>query len=132
MTARMRVFLHFILNAALPPHHRSDQRWHQRYEHQKNPAQLPQRLFVKTEGEWLRNLRRDTDKLFPTKQPVHTARDEIEPLLILRDRIVLNEACVANYYQTRRIHLDPLICTAPFSYCCGDCQRHITLLRVSL
>src|SRR5438046_10514649 len=113
MTARMRVFLHFILNAALPPHHRSDHRGHQRYEHQKNPAQPAQRLVVKTEGERLRDLRRDTDKLFPAKQPVHAARDEIESLLILRDGIVLNEASVANYYQARRIHLDPLICAAP-------------------
>src|SRR5437867_1528721 len=101
MTARMRVFLHFILNAALPPHHRSDHRGHQRYEHQKNPAQPPQRLFVKTEGERLRDLRRDTDKLFPTKQPVHTARHEIEALLILRNCVVLNEGCVTNYNQPR-------------------------------
>src|SRR6266513_2707314 len=133
MTARMREFLHFILNAALPPHHRSNQRGHQRYEHQKNPAQPAQRLFVKTEVERLRDLRRDTDKLFPTKQPVHTAGDEVEALLVLRDRVVLNECCVTHYYQARRIHLDPLICAAPFFDCRGDCQRHITvLLRVGL
>src|SRR6266481_5236324 len=121
MTARMRVFLHFILNAPLPPDHGSDQGGNQRYEHQNNPAQPAQSLFVETEGERLRDLWCDTDELFATKQPVHTAGDEIEALLILRDRIVLNEACVANYYQTRRIHLDPLICAASFFDCCADC-----------
>src|SRR5213592_3462981 len=105
MTPRMRVYLQFISNAPLPPHHGSDQGGNQRYEHQNNPAQPAQCLFVETEGERLRDLWRDSDKLFSTKQPVHTARDEILPLLI---------------------------CAAPFFDCCADCWRHITLIRVSL
>src|ERR1043166_8354554 len=121
MIARTRVFLQLMLNAPLPPHHGSNHGWNQRHEYQNNPAQLAQRLFAETESERLRDFWRDTDKLFPTQQPIHTARDEIEPLLILRDGIVLNKSRVANYYQTRRIHLHPLICAATFFDCCANC-----------
>ena len=115
------MFRQFILNAPLPPHHGSDEGWDERYEHQNKPPQPAQSLFVEAEGKWLRDLRRNTDKLFPTKQPVHAAGNEIEPLLILCYGIVLNEACIANYDQTRRIHLDPLIGAAAFFNCCADC-----------
>src|SRR6266498_499416 len=121
MTASMRVVLQFMLNAPLPPHHGSDHGRNQRHEDQDNPTQPAQRLFAETEGKRLRDFWRDTDKLFPTKQPIHTARDEIERLLILRDGIVLNKSRVTNYYQTRRIHLHPLICAAAFFDCCANC-----------
>src|SRR3989454_8842449 len=121
MTARMRVVLQFISNAPLPPHHGSDHGRNQRHEHQDNPAQPTQRLFAETEGERLRDFWCDTDKLFPTKQPVHTARDEIESLLVLGDGIVLNKSRVTNYYQTRGIHLHSLISAATFFDCCANC-----------
>src|SRR5213594_1647468 len=109
MTARMRVFLQFISNPPLPPHHGSDHGRNQRQENQKNPTQPAQRLFSETEGERRRDFWCYTDKLFPTKQSVHTDRDEIEPLLILRDGIVMNKRRVTNYYQTWGIELHPLI-----------------------
>src|SRR5207245_5493969 len=121
MTPRMRVFRQFILNAPLPPHHGSDHGGNQRYEHQNNPAQPAQCLFVETEGERLRDLWRDTDKLFATKQPVHAARDEIEPLLILRDRIALNELSVVNCNQPHEFNLNPLSSPPPFSSCWATC-----------
>ena len=68
-----------VLDAPLPPNHRSDHGRDQRHENQDNPAQPAQRILLKTEGERLRDFRRDTDKLFPAQQPVHTARDEVEP-----------------------------------------------------
>src|ERR1043166_7282696 len=85
----------------LPPHHGSDYRRNQRHEQQNNPAEPAQIFLAQTKHERLWYLRRDTDKLFPTKQPVHTAGDEIEPLLILRDGVVLNKSRVTDYYQTR-------------------------------
>ena len=132
MTARIRVFRQFILNAPLPPHYGSDDGGNERYEHQNKPSQPAQSLFVEAEGKRLLYLWRNTDKLFSTKQPVYTTRNEIEPLLILCYGIVLNEACIANYYQARRIHLDPLISAATFFSCCADYYRRITLLRVGL
>src|SRR5436190_11354580 len=101
MTARMRVFLQFILNASLPPHYGSDQSGNERYEYQNNPAQPAQRFFVQGEGKRFRNFGRDANELLPTKQLVHTARNEVESLLILRDRVILNKTGIANYYQTR-------------------------------
>src|SRR5438552_17455658 len=110
----MRVYLQFILNPPLPPHHGSDHSVNQRDEHENNPTQPAQPFFAETESKRLWDFWRDPDKLFPTQQPVHTAGNEIERLLILRDRIVLNKSRVADCHQARGIHLHPLIPTAAF------------------
>src|SRR5215216_1856710 len=101
MTARMRVFLQLILNASLPPHYGSNYSRNQRYQNQNDPPQPAQRLLVQGKGKCFWYFGRDADELLPTKQPVHTTRYEIESLLILRDRVILNKTRVANYYRTR-------------------------------
>ena len=85
----------------LPPHYRSDHGGNQRHEYQNNPAQPAQRFFVQGKRKRFRNFGRDANELLPTKQPVHTARNEVESLLILRDRVIVNKTSIANYYQTR-------------------------------
>src|SRR3982751_1118165 len=110
----MTVYLQFMLHATLPPHYRSDHGGYYRHEHQKDPAQPAQPVLVECKDERLRDFWRDADELLPAEQPVHAARDEIESLLILRDRIVLNKRGVANHYKPRGVHLYSLICAAAF------------------
>ena len=62
---------------------------------------MTQRAFGESEGECLWNFRRNPDELFATEQPIHAAGNEIEPLLVLRERVVLNECRIAYYHHAR-------------------------------
>src|SRR4029077_20582168 len=74
-----------------PPHCGTNQCRHQRDQDQNNPAQIAQRRLIEAESKRFRHLWRDTNHLLAAHQPVNGARNKIEGLLILSERIVLNK-----------------------------------------
>src|SRR4029077_19341985 len=111
------------LSAPFPPNGGAEDDKDERHEYKDRPAQAPQSAFVQAEGERLRNFGRDSNELLAAQEPVCDRRNEIERLLVLRQRVVLNEGGVAHHHHTRRIHLDPLICAATFFDRNADSQR---------
>src|ERR1700730_11900538 len=102
MTSRTTVVFHFIIrieqsNAALPPDDGAEHRRDKRYHDENDPAQIAERGVAQTKGEGLGNFWCDADELLATKQPVHAPGNEIERLLFLRERVVLNERGVAHH-----------------------------------
>src|SRR6202022_4650104 len=89
------------LGAPFPPNGRAENDKDERDQDEDHPTQTPQSVFVQTEGERLRNFWRDSDKLFATQQPVCARGNEIERLLVLGQRIVLNERRVAYHHHAR-------------------------------
>src|SRR6476620_1856585 len=117
----------------LPPHRGTDQCRHQRYQDQNNPAQITERGLIEAEGKCFRHLRRDTDHLLATHQPVNGARNKIEGLLILSERIVLNKKRIAHYHHTGRIHPHPFVATtALFDRDCDGQWRSVVPILVEL
>src|SRR4029077_1240554 len=88
---------------------------------------------IQTQGERVWKFLWDYDQLFPAQPAVPPAGHENEPLLILRNCIVLNERRIANDYQARRVHLNSLICATTFFNGCAYCYLRILVpFRVSL
>src|SRR5437588_190364 len=97
MTNRINVVFHFMtiavsLGAPFPPDGGAENDKDKRDQDQDHPAQTPQSVFVQTESERFRDLRRDANELLAAKQPVRARRNEIERLLVLGQRVVLNES----------------------------------------
>src|SRR3954466_9641273 len=107
-TSRMSVFFVFILNreksgAPPPPDSGAEDRRNKRHENEDDPAHIAQSCFFQGEGQRLRNFRRDADHLFTAEQPVDTAGDKVEALLVLGKHAVFDEAGIADDDEARRI-----------------------------
>src|SRR5580704_10137632 len=92
-------------SAPPPPNRGADYRRNERNHHQNDPTQVAQGIFAKTKGERLWNFRRDADELLAAEQPVHGAGNEIERLLFLGNRVVVDESRIADDHHARGIHL---------------------------
>src|SRR5947207_11249278 len=95
--------------AALPPNSEAQHRRDERHNEKDQPAQISQRVFIKTENESLWNFRCDANELFTAQEPVHDAGNKIEGLLILPDGDVLNKGRVSYHYHARGISLDTFV-----------------------
>src|ERR1700730_7183089 len=117
MASKTTVVFHFIIrieqsNAPLPPDGHAEHRRDKRYHDENDPAHITECGVAQTEGESLGNFWCDADELLATEQPVHAPGNEIEGLLFLRERVVLNEGGVAHQHHARGIHLHALIAAA--------------------
>src|ERR1051326_6764916 len=103
------VFILQSLGAPPPPDEEAENGRHEGQENQDDPAQTAQGFFIETECQRLWNFWRDANHLFTTEEPVDAGGNKIEPLLVLGERVVLNEGGIGYYDDACGIDLDPLI-----------------------
>ncbi len=77
----------------------------------------------------LRNFRRDADHLLATEEPVDARGNKIQSLLVLGERVVLDEGGVGHHDEARGVNLDALICAPAFFDRSRDCQGFAFVFR---
>src|SRR5439155_15723217 len=100
--------------ASLPPDDETEYRRDERHQDKDEPPHTTQPVFGQRKHERLWHLWRNADELFAAEQPVYATRHEIEPLLVLRQRAVEDEAGVCHHRHARGIHLHTFIGAAAF------------------